>query len=694
VRRSREEEPALWSVPLLATLAVLLLTDRGPERMPRTRAQLLNEVVRDSVRRWAARRADATLPGLDRAISAAVLIDVFADIAGAVIDGGAWQFAHNRVRDRLQQHWSLGPGRAAAVAGAVLDHWDVTTGVFVTATARGPLTARTRLFAEIGEALLHTRDDADSRPWIASALDDPERRETVRLAAGLSPAAAAALAELAVSRRGEDLDLACAAWRDGADLAADDRYRLVAAQLDRLSRQSTDAPPRPPGFAALLSDDASPFTKLALTLAQLPLSDDEVHALHDRCVVMPERQRNVIAAVAAAHRAGLDPAPDEATLDLLEAALVTDGEIFDDGSSGFGRDRKPHGLDVLVDASLRLLVPARPQSAVAIARTAYQTTLGTFDRTEAVLRRRGLGDAIKGVRRRRLPSFTWDQTREDLDQPFVLLRTGLSVEPAALTASQAWHLDETGALVAGMRIAKQTISELRHAANAVPDQTVALVHAYVDAAGIPLPVVVAQLEQLHSENPQDPEHGLLFEASRRLRVERLNVTDQHLATALAALRTGNPWLITIALEQHLHAERLPDDHVRQLFKALPEMTAWARRAAAIALAHHRPSLRLNEANPAIRAGAAMAAAFQSLAEGAPEQLAPALSDPDLWVRQSVAQLVHDVPENAAATLRAALEQPATQWTCAWCDEVRPAEMQSCPEPARHSRPAPSLSRAG
>ena len=90
----------------------------------------------------------------------------------------------------------------------------------------------------------------------------------------------------------------------------------------------------------------------------------------------------------------------------------------------------------------------------------------------------------------------------------------------------------------------------------------------------------------------------------------------------------------------------------------------------------------------------MAAAFRSLAGGAPEQLAPALSDPDLWVRESVAQMVHDVPENAAATLRAALEEPAAQWTCAWCDEVRTAEMPSCPEPARHSRPTPRLSRSG
>ena len=695
MRRSRQEEPALWSVPLLATLAVLLLSDRGPERMPRTRARLLNEVVRDSVRRWSTRRADATLPGLDSAISAEVLIDTFADVAGAVADGGAWQFAHDRVRGRLQQHWSLGPGPAAAVADAVLDHWDLTAGVFVTARARGPLTARTRLFAEIGNALLHTRDDADSRPWMASALDDPERRETARLAAGLSPAAMAGLAELAVSRGGDDLDLACAAWRDGSDLAADDRYRLVTAQLKRLSGQATDPPLGPDGVAALLSDRTPPFIKLALSLAQLPLNDDEARALRDHCVVLPERQRNVIAAIAAAHRVGLDPAaPDEATLDQLEAALVTDDEVSEDGSPRLRRDRMPHGLDVLVDTSLRLLVPARPHSAAAIARTAYQTTFATAERTEAALERRGLGDALESVRRRRLLfSFTGDQTPVDPDQPFVLLRTRLGVEPAPLTASQTWHLDEAGALVAGMHIAKIPIGELAHAANAFPDQAVALVRAYADASGIPLPVVVAQLDQLHSQNPQDPDYLLLIEPSRRLRVERLRVADEDLATALAALLTGNPWLITIALDLYLHAERLFDDHVRQLLGALPGMTVMARRDAAIALSYHQPSLHLNEADPAIRAGAAMAAAFRSL-PGCPEQLAPALSDPDLWVRESVAKIIHDVSEDAAATLRAALAEPAAQWTCVWCDEVRTADMSSCPEPAGHSRPTPRLSRSG
>ena len=134
--------------------------------------------------------------------------------------------------------------------------------------------------------------------------------------------------------------------------------------------------------------------------------------------------------------------------------------------------------------------------------------------------------------------------------------------------------------------------------------------------------------------------------------------------------------------------------MHQLLQALPEMTALARRQATIALRHHQPSLRLSEEDPAIRAGAAMAAAFRSLAAGAPEQLAPALSDSDLWVRESVAQMVRDVPENAATTLRAALKQPAAQWTCAWCDEVRTAEMPSCPVPARHPRPTPRLGHSG
>lgn len=691
IERSREDEPALWSAPLLATLAVLLLTDRAPEQMPRTRARLLHEVIRYHVRTWSARRADATLPGLDAAMSAEVLIDTFADVASAVADGGIWQEAHGRTARRLTEHWGQARGAAEGVANAVLDHWDLTAGVFVTASARGQLTARTRLFTEIGEALLHTRDDHAVRAWMEQVLDHPERRETLRLAAGLTPAAAATLAALTVERGGAHLDLVCDAWADGAELTSEDQHRVITAQLERLASEPTDPPSPETGLEALLRERPSPFATLAVRLAELPLSDAQVQALMERCTGLPGRQRDVIAALAAASRAGLDPAaPDERTLDLLEAALLTEDEYTVDDEKHAIRSDRSYGLGRVAEAALRLLVPSRPGCATRVAQTAYNTSLRTYERTEAALRRRGLDEALAGVRRRLLPNLTWNFSKQDMDQPFVLLRDELGEEAVKLTPSQAWHLDEASALIGGLGTSDRTLGDLLHAAHEEREVTLAIVRAYADAAGVPLSVVASQLEQLYAESPDDPDYGLLYSATNRMRVDPVAVTEDHLAKALLAWLTGNPWLVTIALDLHLHASQLNDDHVQRVLDLLPQMTAWARRDAAIAVAYHRPDVTLPTADVAVRAGAARVTTGRCLSEGNVAHVLSALSDSDLWVRESAADMVQGVSADVAAELQAALDAPATQWTCPWCDAVRTADMGTCPEPHTHPRPKPVL----
>lgn len=697
IRQSRQDEPKLWAVPLLATLAVLLLTERGPEQMPRTRAQLLVEVVRDSVRRWSTRRADATLPGLDSAMSASVLIDTFADLAGAVADGGDWDLAHHRVSERLRQHWSLADGPAGVVANAVLDHWDLTAGVFVTAAPQGKLTARTRLFTEIGEAQLHTRGASDPSEWLGRALQDAERRETARLAAGLSGLAAACLVELAVGQRGDDLDLACAAWRDGVAYTSDDERRLIAAQLERLAGESTDQQPRPEGVAAFLSDRASPFMRLAVSLAQLPLTDAEVAHLCETCSDrLPSRDQAVIAALAAANRESLNPVDvDKETLDLLEEALVREDEVDEDGRLRPGLELGRHGFGPLVEASLRILVDARPETASAIARTAYRSTVRTFDRVARDLGKRGLGEAAAQVRPRNWARFAAAFSRDEPYQPFVLLRTGLSEAPAKLTPSQAWHLDEAGALIAGLNTGESSVGDLSHAAE-VGDVTIGLIGAFTQAAGLDPAIIAGQLAQLASENPDNPRYGLLFRDSRRLSVQSLAVTAEHLQRAMQAMRTGNPWLINVALDLYLHARQLPDEHVEELMELLEEgqLTALARRDVAIALSVHTARTELDVNDAAVRAGVAMVAAQRSLELGRPEELDHLLSDPDLWVRASVAQVVHEVPDTTSAHLSDLLAAPAECWTCVWCDELRDAAQSSCPEPRRHARPVPRLGAPG
>lgn len=694
VQRSQHEEPTIWSVPLLATLAVLLLSERNPSEMPATRAELLHEVIRDSVRRWAARRSDVALPSLDIQGSTAVLIDTFADIASVVAGDGAWHSAKRAVVNRLQQHWRLAPGVADTVAEHVIDHWDAAAGVFVTNTVRGPLTARSRLFTEIGDALWHTRDDADARAWVEQAVTEPDRWETIRLAAGLTPRAAAALVDIAVDSGDDLLDIACDAWEDGADLTDAHAAALVTAQLHRLSQASMKEPPlETRTVKTFITDRTSPFTKLAMRLAQLPLSETQVTDLIELCRPLPKRQLEVLEAVAIANRATLDiNAPDGDTLDRIELALLTDDEIEELRGDDHSRSwHKPHGLDALVDVVLTFLLPARPHSAHRIARTAYETSIGTYERTDRELRSRGHEEALQGVSTRFDfgAGIDWERMRKNMQEPFQTIRTSLDSTPVSLTAGQAWHLDEAGALIDALRVASATAGLPGEAVRWFKPQSVELIKAFIEASSLPQSVVVAQMNQVYTENPERPEWGLLFLPSSRLRIDSLNVQAYHLTVALDALKTGNVWLGKAALDLYLEAGGLSDDQARALLVDIQYMAAWSRHDGAIALSVNRPDIALPLDDPAIRAGNAAARTYTLVRDERARDAIEFLADPDLMVRAAAADQLRDVAAEDLPALQAALDRPARQWTCPWCDAVRAIDENTCPGP-RHSRPEPKL----
>ena len=88
----------------------------------------------------------------------------------------------------LAGQWGRAPAEARAQARHIMEFWDERTGVFVASPPAGDIEPRSRVFAETGDAMWVARQDpAVRREWIAAALADDDRRETVVLAAGLSP---------------------------------------------------------------------------------------------------------------------------------------------------------------------------------------------------------------------------------------------------------------------------------------------------------------------------------------------------------------------------------------------------------------------------------------------------------------------------------------------------------------------------
>jgi hypothetical protein len=696
IKQSRDEEAALWSLPLLATLAVLLLSDRGPDQMPATRATLLHEVIRDSVHRWARHRDDANLPGLDAGTAVGVLVDVFADIASVVAVDGDWAAAVDAVQTRLIHRWGLAAGQAQAAAQGAVEHWDATAGVFISAERQGQLSARTRLFTEIGDALLHTRQDADTGRWVADACDDRDRFETLRLAAGLSPGAAAALADIAVERGGDTLDVACQAWADGAQLTIEKRDRIFRRQLDRLRELSMQRPARKKrSLSALTSAGrASPFVRLAVRLAQLPLTTEQVLALDDACSELAVRQRAVIGAVALANRSSLDAAaPDLDTLDALENALITDEELaaLDERPGRRPSAELPHGFDPLIEVALRLLLQQRPGTARRIAQTGYRSTMSAYSRVSTALYEHGLEMALTGVGRPLTEGMQFehlDQMRKAMDAPFDAARSDLG-HAGDLTPSQVWHLDEVAALFDELRLAQETPGEIGYAIERHRAITTSMMRAVAEAAALPLPVIVGQLNQIHAENPDHPQWSLTYRSSARLHVDKLAPSDEHLFLGISAWRTHSSWLAEIALNLFLHARRLTDEQVEPILGEIESWAPWARCEAGVAVAELRPDADLPLHDPMVRAGHAAVATNRLCEEGRGAEVASILSDDDLMVRSNAARHVRNVRPDTVRALEAALRKPAKQWTCPWCDAVRDIGLDRCPE-VHHSRPSPKI----
>jgi len=400
--RSKNQDSALWAVPLLATLTVLLLAERSPAEMPKSRAGLLAAVIAASVKRWEIRKANVGVPGMEAGLTADALLDCYADIAHVVVTGSCeWELAATTVVERLRDHWGLAAGPAKTAAVAIVEHWDATAGVFVTDQPRGPLTSRTRLFAEIGEAMWAARNDARAAEWMPGAVNDPGRRESARLAAGLSPTAARVLCELAISDGGAQLDVALDILQDGADPGGDRAAAVRNAQLDRLSQLPAEPPA--PKAGSFLSRRVSPAAALAVRLACDDLDHDQSRRLLVATARLGDQQARVVAALTTASAAYRQYVRlDEARLDTLEAALLEPAD------SDHPRDPELAGLDQLIDAALRHLVPARPHTAYRVAVTAYETTFGTLIRAEEELVRLGHADAFA---QRCQPGSHWDPKR-------------------------------------------------------------------------------------------------------------------------------------------------------------------------------------------------------------------------------------------------------------------------------------------
>ncbi|MGW6769240.1 NACHT domain-containing protein [Streptomyces sp. NPDC055037] len=674
IAHSRHAEPDLWRVPLLATLIVLLIAQQPARAVPSGRAGLLQEVIDSSVRLWEMRRTTLTVPDTAPELTADVLLDCFDDIARLVAAHGSttWRRAHSAVSDRLQQHWGKAAGTAAAAARHILEHWDATAGVFISDIPHGTLTARARLFAEIGEARWAVRNSAALTEWMDEAT--LERPESARLAASLSPLAADALITLAIDQGEGILDLVHAAIKDGVVFTEAALHTYRQAQLDRLTTFPDRYPPASSEHVIDLSEGKSPRAEFIIRLAGEDLDATQTEQLCAAAAAMSPRLEAVVTALRLqqrAHRNGRELTEGE--LDVFQAALEDLRD--DDDEADLGR---VHGSDELVRAAVTHLVPRRPETAPAVADIATHITLDTLEWLEVELPRLGHTLTLKAIRQFGGPdTLAWlAQSTLDMTALFHLLTT-LDEEPVTLAWAQAWHLDEAAAFIGVLGV--RTVGALKIAAAAVrqqPDLTRSLLRLTTKACGYDSTLISAQLRSLSQENPEGTNWSLLYQPSTRAPAPGHAVVPIDDDLLLRALRHGNTWLVALALTLAETAQ-VPSHLGTRLVTELPTLGPRTRLRTAQFLACCWPDLPLPDDDAVVRAGAARARAV-ALADSLRHRDARLLlSDPDLLVREQTARGLNDIPTPELPVLKAALTVPVQQWTCLNCGTGVPAEVQDC-----------------
>lgn len=350
--QARADHPDLWRIPLLATLLTLLAVRRDTGALPSSRALLLAEAVRDTVHRWELSRPVQTVAVGRPRLRAELLLDGYGEIAHALSGTGRSPAGDVRraVAAMLAGRWGLPPGEAGAQACDVMEFWDEHTGVFVSSPGTGDIEPRSRVFAEIGNALWATRQDHDTqRAWITAALADDDRREPVLLAAGLSAEIAGGLVQAAdhgpdQPARSRALLWAADAATGGAEADPESLSTLLCG-LAGVALSATVRPAQPdagrelsgssPPADAKQARQAAPVWSYVLRVAMLPLPADLRVGRQDLLARLVHTNDETAIAVALAaladakadSRGELDPAEVFAVRRLLAVPIPDRGPL-------------------------------------------------------------------------------------------------------------------------------------------------------------------------------------------------------------------------------------------------------------------------------------------------------------------------------------------------------------------------------
>jgi NACHT domain len=719
---ARHADMAVRQVPLLATLLTLLAAGDVRRPAPQRRAQLLAEVVRDSVRRWEARRARELVDPLLPAQRPELLMDAYAEIGHMLSSsaGGGEAEIHRVVSVSLRDRWGLAPGEADAVAEDVLRFWDEEVGIFVVG-GDGTVQSRTRLFAEIGDAMWAARSDPSvQEAWLDSALTDEERRECVLLAAGLSSTIAETLAKRAVSTPVEAgwrlLRLAADAVSDGASLSEPTLARLIDRLAQVASNSSSLSPPDSAAGQGALGRVVATYAARqrkwdgegwvwALRLARLQLPPALRSAREEVIGRLPlDEEHTVVARAVAAladtradRRDALDSSETERVRAMLALQLpIRERQVVRRSrrSIEFVGESAPliEGHAEAAEEATAFIGQLGEDAAERLYETAKRAAVGSYDRVSATLHEAGYPDPEPPMRRiAALFADPWSEWER-----FYELVADVS-EPDTLTLVEAWALPHLCAIVDTLDFNNAGIADVTSAfTRDHPAFLATVVRIQAAAAGIPLGKLAAegtQAQQIHRESPRRVPHLLLTPAARPIPLDEPLLSPADVEQLLDCLGAS------AALTANFAFDRLvaTDSRIgRRIQEMLPGLHPQRRRNAALlaCLLADDPAATAEELldgdDGPTRTGAASYLAWEARRIGrGSNALLRARADLDLTVRLVAAR--HEGAEDGDAKADEAngYKAPsATHWTCEDCAGTNDLEVLDCSMCPTGARPGP------
>lgn len=685
LERSSKESEEIWKIPLLASLATFRIADGlSPQASP---AELLNDVVTDSVKTWEEQKA-AHRDGLDAEMRAEMLLDGFVTIGRLINDAGTASRDETleRVADALEG-WGHPPKLKTLLAEQVLHFWDERVGVFI--DNDGQLTARSRQFAELADVRwISTQGDDVKRDWLATALGDSDRMHTIRLAASHDATIRDALIQTAsranqAETRGRAIDWLSDFWPGWGDLDEAVTEEIVNSLADA-AEDSLPLPDRGEGIIASIdraqrrNDGDGWQCVIALAMADLNGAADDLRRQRLAALTLSDSRRallEVLMGLLEAERESraLTEAERGSIEDLLIGARPAPTKRKSRESRVISFERSEYFVTGVGDV-IRLAVDhvdelsaSAPDAFYAIA---HDLPMSTYEHVEEVLRPKGYEDP-KPFAALRTPLLEWQNEFKDFHGFGWALRalSDLYANDEADSPTEMWRDSQLADFVFALGWGDSSLGALRAAAAEDPALIATWFAAVIESHGLRGPIVAAQARRVLADSDDQRDFLGLITTRPLLSRSMSHQIDCDSAVALAPGFASSSSLIAeqvFELTLNAHCPGVADVVADQTGPMMWRSRYLATIAGIANAPDREPWLtRCAEGDSAERS--AVATILPQLEGQHDDMMATLASDRDATVRGRAGGAVAG----------------ATEWTCTRCYKIRQIGEVPCPECNQH-----------